>query len=631
MRETRFIEQSKDKWAEVESAWNKGNPDPGVLREHFTVITDDLSYARTHYPNRSVRVYLNGIAQQLFARVYRGKGFSLARVKHFWLNEVPLMSYHARKAMLLAFLVVVACGLIGAFSSARNPAFPETIFGPAYVAETLDNIEKGDPLGIYKSESPGEMFVYIAINNLRVALLMFTLGAFFALGTGVVLLINGIMLGTFIHFFYSRGLAWDFNLTVWMHGALEILAMVLEGAAGFTLGAGLLFPGTLSRGRSFQQAARRSVRMMLACVPIILIAAWVEGFVTRYTDLHPALRLSFIGLSALLMLYYFVIYPLRRFGGNKEVQAPEDRPEPEKPFDLQLDEIPTSGSLLLRTFDLLRLHLGYGMRIAFLLSLGMLWLAHTLYGKDFFLLLSSGNLEEIQSGNPITGFMASLGKSLSFLGHFFDIYHYPAMLGTNLLWFSLLIAFAASRVRRHFGNEQPAWRFMLSRSAGIVLPLALLWAIMFAQNNEWPSGMVIGLPPVLLWIAINLWQSGGNPLGGLRILVTYFGTVWRIYKAAALFAVFLFLCFALLLSPTTLLLESLLRMNVQTPGSNMQEWLQWFLALGFYLVANLMLTFYLFMSTLLAFGLREIHQASGMKARVDEIRKQKRVYGLEQE
>jgi hypothetical protein len=154
---------------------------------------------------------------------------------------------------------------------------------------------------------------------------------------------------------------------------------------------------------------------------------------------------------------------------------------------------------------------------------------------------------------------------------------------------------------------------------------------MFVQNNEWPSGMVIGLPPVLLWIAINLWQSGGNPLSGLRILFSYLGTVWRIYKAAALFAVFLFLCFALLLSPTTLLLESLLRMNVQTPGSNMQEWLQWFLSLGFYLVANLMLTFYLFMSTLLAFGLREIHQASGMKARVDEIRKQKRVYGLETE
>jgi uncharacterized membrane protein SpoIIM required for sporulation len=263
------------------------------------------------------------------------------------------------------------------------------IFGPAYVAETLDNIEKGDPLGIYKSSSPGEMFVYIAVNNLRVALLMFTLGAFFALGTGIVLLINGIMLGTFMHFFYSRGLAWDFNLTVWMHGALEILAMVLEGAAGFTLGAGLLFPGTLSRGRSFQQAARRSVRMMLACVPIILVAAWVEGFVTRYTDLHPALRLSFIGLSTLLMVYYFVVYPLRRFIGNKEVQAPEDRPEPEKPFDLQLDEIPTSGSLLLRTFDLLRLHLGYGMRIALLLSVGMLGLAHTLYGKDFFLLLSS--------------------------------------------------------------------------------------------------------------------------------------------------------------------------------------------------------------------------------------------------
>lgn len=631
MRETRFIEQSKEKWTEVESAWHKGHPDPGVLREHFTVITDDLSYARTHYPNRSVRVYLNGIAQQLFARVYRGKGFSMARVRRFWVDEVPLMSYHARKAMLLAFLVVVACALIGAFSSARNPTFPETIFGPAYVAETLENIEKGDPLGIYKSASPGEMFVYIAINNLRVALLMFMLGALFALGTGAVLLVNGIMLGTFMHFFYSRGLAWDFNLTVWMHGTLEILGMVLEGAAGFTLGAGLLFPGTLSRSRSFQQAARRSVRMMLACVPIILIAAWVEGFVTRYTELHPALRISFIGLSAVLMVYYFVVYPLRRFGGNKEIQAPEDRPEPEKPFDLQLDEIPSSGNLLLRTFDILRLHLGYGMRIALLLSLGMLLLASTLYGKDFFLLLSSSDLREIQSGNPLMGFLASLHQSLSYLGHFFDLYHYPAMLGTNLLWFYLLITLAAVRVRGHFGAEISAWRFILKRSAGIVLPLSLFWFILFLLQGNWPAGMVFGLPPIILWIGINLWQTDGNPLTGLRILLGYLRTIQRIYVAAAIFGVFLFLCFALLLSPITLLLESLLRMNVQTPGSSMQQWLQWFLSIGFYLVANLMLTFYFFMSTLLAFGLREIHQASGMKARVNDIRKQKRVYGLETE
>jgi uncharacterized membrane protein SpoIIM required for sporulation len=631
MRETRFIEQSKDKWAEVESAWQKGHPDPGQLREHFTIITDDLSYARTHYPNRSVRVYLNGIAQRLFARVYRGKGFSMARVRQFWLDEVPLMSYHARKPMLLAFLVVLGCALIGAFSSARNPAFPETIFGPAYVAETLENIEKGDPLGIYKSSSPGEMFVYIAVNNLRVALLMFTLGAFFALGTGVVLLINGIMLGTFMHFFYSRGLAWDFNLTVWMHGALEILAMVLEGAAGFTLGAGLLFPGTLSRGRSFQQAARRSVRMMLACVPIILLAAWIEGFVTRYTDLHPALRLGFIGLSALLMLYYFVIYPLRRFSGNREVQAPEDRPEPEKPFSLQLDEIPTSGSILLRTFDLLRFHLGFGIRLALIISGIMLFLATALYGEEFFLMLRTGELNRIQSGNPLEGFFASLGQSLSFLGHFFDSYHYPAMLGTNLLWFVLLMAFAASRVRRHFGVETAAWRFILSRSAGIMVPLALLWMIMFLQQNEWPAGMIVGLPPTMLWISINLWHSNGNPISGLRTLLTYVRSIKRIYTAAALFGVFLFLCFALLLSPTTLLLESLLRMNVQTPGSSTQQWLHWFLSLGFYLVANLLLTFYLFMSSLLSYVLREIYEATGMKARADGIRKQKRVYGLETE
>jgi hypothetical protein len=155
--------------------------------------------------------------------------------------------------------------------------------------------------------------------------------------------------------------------------------------------------------------------------------------------------------------------------------------------------------------------------------------------------------------------------------------------------------------------------------------------IMFLQQNEWPAGMIVGLPPTMLWISINLWHSNGNPISGLRTLLTYVRSIKRIYTAAALFGVFLFLCFALLLSPTTLLLESLLRMNVQTPGSSTQQWLHWFLSLGFYLVANLLLTFYLFMSSLLSYGLREIYEATGMKARADGIRKQKRVYGLETE
>ena len=73
-------------------------------------------------------------------------------------------------------------------------------------------------MGIYKHSGPFEMFVRIATNNLYVSLLFFISGLVFSYGSVVLMFFNGIMLGTFMYFFYSRGITTEFNYTVWMHG-----------------------------------------------------------------------------------------------------------------------------------------------------------------------------------------------------------------------------------------------------------------------------------------------------------------------------------------------------------------------------------------------------------------------------
>ena len=73
MRETDFINQNKNKWAELEELLHEDVKDPDKLSSLFVQVTDDLSYSRTFYPNRSVRVYLNNIAQQVFYRIYKNK------------------------------------------------------------------------------------------------------------------------------------------------------------------------------------------------------------------------------------------------------------------------------------------------------------------------------------------------------------------------------------------------------------------------------------------------------------------------------------------------------------------------------------------------------------------------------
>jgi len=96
---------------------------------------------------------------------------------------------------------------------------------------------------------------------------------------------------------------------VYIHGTLEISAIVVAGAAGFVMGNGLLFPGSYSRLTAFRQSAKKGLKIVVGLVPVFVGAALLEGFVTRYTQMPIALSLSIIGASLAAVVGYFVVYP----------------------------------------------------------------------------------------------------------------------------------------------------------------------------------------------------------------------------------------------------------------------------------------------------------------------------------
>ena len=71
MRESKFVEQNQAKWADFEKELSFAKKDPEKLRAQLIQVTDDLSYAKTFYKNRSVRVYLNGLAQKIYINIYK--------------------------------------------------------------------------------------------------------------------------------------------------------------------------------------------------------------------------------------------------------------------------------------------------------------------------------------------------------------------------------------------------------------------------------------------------------------------------------------------------------------------------------------------------------------------------------
>ncbi|MBC7426280.1 MAG: stage II sporulation protein M, partial [Bacteroidia bacterium] len=323
MRETQFIEQNKEKWKSFEEQLRSSKVNPEQLREQFVQVTDDLSYSRTFYKNRSVRVYLNSLGTTVYGKIYRNKTDFLKSVKSFFTYDVPLISYKSRYIYLLSFVLLIISVAIGMISSHKDPEFASSILGSGYISKTMENIKNGNPMGIYKDTPPFSMFLAIARNNLMVGFYFFIFGLIFSYGSIVLLVRNGIMLGTFMYFFYSRGLSLEFNFTVWMHGTIEIIGMIFECAAGVVLGRGLLFPGTLSRYKSFSLWARRGTMLYLGLVPFIIFAAFIESYLTRLTDISNVIRGLIIFGSFMLMVFYFVIYPLRKFHNKEPLETNE--------------------------------------------------------------------------------------------------------------------------------------------------------------------------------------------------------------------------------------------------------------------------------------------------------------------
>jgi uncharacterized membrane protein SpoIIM required for sporulation len=312
MREAAFVKQNKVKWTTFESVLAKKTEiKPDKLSDLYIEITDHLSYAKTFYPNSNTQYFLNELASQAHRQIYKTKRESKNRLVRFWKTEFPTMFYKHHRELLIAFLVFGFFCAVGAFSAANEGDFVRSILGDNYVNMTLENIENNDPLAVYKEQGEFNMFLGITINNVKVALMAFIYGLLLGVGTLYILLNNGLMLGSFQYFFFEKGLGWESARTIWIHGTIEISVIIIAGCAGLVLANGLLFPGTFTRLESFKRGVINGLKIVVSTIPFFVIAGFLEGFVTRYTQMPDWLAIFIITSSLALIIFYYIIYPIQ--------------------------------------------------------------------------------------------------------------------------------------------------------------------------------------------------------------------------------------------------------------------------------------------------------------------------------
>jgi uncharacterized membrane protein SpoIIM required for sporulation len=313
MKEVTFIRQNISKWRGAEIVVETADDAAATeLADTYIDVTSDLSYAQTHYPESKITRYLNNLASALHNEIYRSHRYRWSRLLTFWTDDVPRTMWEARRELLLSFVVFAASVFVGFLSQLLDPEFCRIILGDSYVDMTLQNIANGEPMAVYNGDEEDEMFGYITLNNVRVSFVTFVLGVFTSLGTGFVLFQNGVMLGSFQTFFAQHGLLGQSVLAVWLHGTLEISAIVIAGAAGIAMGNGWLFPGTYPRLTSFRRGARRGLRIVVGTVPVFIVAGFIESFFTRHTEWPDLLRLSIILASLAFVTYYYIVLPKKK-------------------------------------------------------------------------------------------------------------------------------------------------------------------------------------------------------------------------------------------------------------------------------------------------------------------------------
>ena len=308
MREALFIKRNRERWKQIQD--NPSNH-PDEMAKEFIQLVEDLGYSKTFYPVSKTTQYLNAAAAKKYLAIYENRKEKSNRVLTFFKYSLPLIIAKHQRVLLITFCLFALFVTIGFFSAKNDQTFVRQILGDGYVDMTEQNIKEGHPFGVYGYGNEFLSFIYIFINNMYVSLLEFGGGIFLAYPTITGLIHNSIMVGAFEFMFYNNGLLKDSLLTIMIHGTIELSTFVISAASGIILAKSWLFPGTIKRIDALKQGAKEGLIIALSNFPMLFIAAFFEGFLTRHADMPLWLKLFLITISLTIVIGYFIIYPIR--------------------------------------------------------------------------------------------------------------------------------------------------------------------------------------------------------------------------------------------------------------------------------------------------------------------------------
>jgi uncharacterized membrane protein SpoIIM required for sporulation len=314
-----WIETRKPQWNRLQELLNQCgsrgvvNLADAELREFgllYRQVAADLSILRQDPTGAHYSRYLNQLLGRAHSIIYSGKKTSIRSIFSFFSTEWPALVWRRRAYLFVVAAVFAGCGVAGALLTLQNPDFAMQVLGPAMI----DSIERHEmwthSIVAIRPLASSE----IATNNLSVSFLTFAMGITAGIGTLWLIAFNGLLMGVVGAACGNHGMSLSLWSFVVGHGSLEIPAILLAGAAGLRLGTGLLFPGHLSRRESLRLAGTEAVKIELGTIPLLIVAGFVEGFISP-TSIDTFLKLG-LGFALFTALLAWIISGRRSKSGS---------------------------------------------------------------------------------------------------------------------------------------------------------------------------------------------------------------------------------------------------------------------------------------------------------------------------
>jgi uncharacterized membrane protein SpoIIM required for sporulation len=321
----RFLRERSPSWAELDELLRAAGRRPeklgarGVRRlgELYRATAADLALARGRWPGDPVTVRLDERVSRARHLVYnapsRRDSFVAFVTRDYWRG---IRARRLELAIAATLLLGAAC-LSGLWAD-HDPGAAAGVVPGAYQSVTEPRPHGSDLRlsGAERTAFAGQIFT----NNIRVTLLAFATGITAGIGTALLLLINGVMLGVVGGLAVGSGNGRVFFELVTAHGVLELSCIVVASAAGLRMGWALIEPGRRTRAAALGLEAREAIKLVLGTAPWLVVAGLIEGFLTPAgLGLEPVLGIGF-GVAS-------VYWGLVIFAGRGR-PTPEPAPSP---------------------------------------------------------------------------------------------------------------------------------------------------------------------------------------------------------------------------------------------------------------------------------------------------------------